>query len=356
MIRDHRQLSGKKGKPGKSRSRRVALVLGLLLIAVLMVIAASVSTHKPIQSSRPDVQSGPESSLTAIYLMTSSSVASPFDYGIWESQYGSTGYTVNFTFNPSTFILEITNVTTPSGPMSSVNGTVSQYPVDQTYIMIVDANGSASSQLTTSNEFYMSITAFDSYLVTPVVVSNTSQNLTVGEEWNISYFAAGGGYFIFPGNPFPSFPVSYVDIPNIFALPGYIAAVVKYYGDLANIPYSNPPIISYWSIPYPNLLKFPQWVQEVFVWAVNELVLIFEEIWYRGFVQLTTYATSGVNWGMNLLDSLWNAWTGLIQSTVAGAGIFAPIVTAFFFGITIVVIIGGLYLIYKIIGAVMSLL
>ena len=289
-----------------------------------MMIAASSSSQSSGSSVRPDTSSLP---ISHIYIGPGNATVME-DYALWSSTSGSIGNQLNITFNPVTGILEITEVTTPSGSMSSVNGTVSEYPVDSLGISIQDPNGSGFASLSDLSQFYVSVTSSDSYLITPTVVGS-SQNITVGEEWTIAYGGSGGGYFLFPNNPFPPFPVTWEKIGI------------------------GPLSVTF---PVPNLAGIPGWIEAIFLWAVNELVMIFEELWYKGFAELTTYATGGINWAMNLFDSLWSAWTGLMTTTEAGAGIFAPVIMALFFGITIIVIIGGLYLIYKIIGAVMSLL
>ena len=312
-------LSGGRGH----RSGKI-LILGLISIIILMMIAASSSNQSSGSSARPDNSSLP---ISHIYIGPGNATVMQ-DYAVWSSISGSTGYQLNITFNPVTGILEITEVTTPSGSMSSVNGTVSEYPVDSIGISIQDPNGSGFASLSDLSQFYVSVTSSDSYLITPTVVGS-SQNVTVGEEWTIAYGGTGGGYFLFPNNPFPPFPVTWEKIGI------------------------GPLSVTF---PVPNLDGIPGWIEALFLWAVNELVMIFEELWYKGFADLTTYATGGINWAMNLFDSVWSAWTALMQTTEAGAGIFAPVIMALFFGITIVVIIGGLYLIYKIIGAVMSLL
>lgn len=315
-------LSGGRGH----RSGKI-LILGLISIIILMMIAASSSSQSSGSPGavKPSVS---DSGITEIAITNTSSTTNYQIWGEWTPS-GSTGYQINFTFDPSTGIMKITMVETPpSGTDSTVNGTVSEFPLDSAHILIVDSNGSGSSSFSTISSFYVPITSQDAWEVTPVVVSSSS-NITVGEEWNISYFGSGGGYFIFPNNPFPPFPVTWEKIGI------------------------GPLSVTF---PVPNLAGIPGWIEAIFLWAVNELVMIFEELWYKGFADLTTYATGGINWAMNLFDSLWSAWTGLMTTTEAGAGIFAPVIMALFFGITIVVIIGGLYLIYKIIGAVMSLL
>ena len=329
MIRDRRQLPSKKGKSGKSRRRRVALVLGLLLIAVLMMIAASSSSQSSGSSARPDTSSLP---ISDIYIGPGNATVME-DYALWSSTSGSIGNQLNITFNPVTGILEITEVTTPSGSTSSVNGTVSEYPVDSIGISIQDPNGSGFASFSDLSQFYVYIsssgTSYDSYQITPSVVSS-SQNITVGEEWTIAYTGSEpGGYLIFPNNPFPPFPVTWEKI-------GIGSLSVTF--------------------PVPDLGGIPGWIEAIFFWAVNELVLIFEELWYKGIAGLTTYATGTVNWVMNLFDSLWAAWFGLMRVTVAGAGIFAPVIMAAFFGITIVVIVGSFFLLIKIVEGAISLL
>ena len=308
----------------KNRRTGAILVIGLISIIILMMIAASSSSQSSGSSARPDNSTLP---ISHIYIGPGNATVMQ-DYAVWSSTSGSTGYQLNITFNPVTGILEITNVTTPSGCSSSVNGTVSEYPVDSIGISIQDPNGSGFASLSDLSQFYVSVTSSDSYLITPTVVGS-SQNITVGEEWTIAYGGTGGGYFLFPNNPFPPFPVTWEKIGI------------------------GPLSVTF---PVPDLGGIPGWIEAIFLWAVNELVMIFEELWYKGFTDLTAYATGGINWAMNLFDSLWSAWTGLMTTTEAGAGIFAPVIMALFFGITIVVIIGGLYLIYRIIGAVMSLL
>ena len=62
---------------------------------------------------------------------------------------------------------------------------------------------------------------------------------------------------------FPSFPVDYITIPNMIDLPAYLKNVIGYYTNLLNAPYSNPPAMNTWSIPYPNITGITTWVENI---------------------------------------------------------------------------------------------
>lgn len=62
---------------------------------------------------------------------------------------------------------------------------------------------------------------------------------------------------------FPGFPVNYISIPNMIDLPGYLKNVIEYYTNILNVPYNNPPALNTWSIPYPNLLGIPTWIEKI---------------------------------------------------------------------------------------------
>ncbi len=128
--------------------------------------------------------------------------------------------------------------------------------------------------------------------------------------------------------PLPSFPISYATIPNVLDLPGWVYAMITYYGDVLNVPYSNPPSLPTWQIPYPNIWGIPQFILQIGVWVIGLFAAVFEwifaEISYLGVTyigQLFTALANGLTDGINT-----------VQQLSQQAGVFAPLVETAFFG------------------------
>lgn len=144
---------------------------------------------------------------------------------------------------------------------------------------------------------------------------------------------------------FPSFPVSYVDIPNIADLPGYIYAVTTYYGDVLNYPYSNPPTISYWRIPYPNLLGLPGWIGGIFAYFIGWVAAFF--LWV---VQVLVIIVSvPIDYLLNLVSDVINWTIQDIEGVASRAGIFGPVVAALLMGMILVAIVAGAFAIFNLV-------
>lgn len=138
---------------------------------------------------------------------------------------------------------------------------------------------------------------------------------------------------------FPAFPVDYVEVPNVIQLPSYIASMITYYTDVLNAPYSNPPSLSTWNIPYPNLLGIPTWLAELAAYGLG---------WGGAFVlwivsNLSFVVTAIIEAAVNTLSGAFTDLTYGIEDISGQTGIFSPIVAAILMGMLFVVIIVGLF-------------
>ena len=138
---------------------------------------------------------------------------------------------------------------------------------------------------------------------------------------------------------FPTFPVNYATIPNVVALPGWVASEIAYYTDVLNAPYKNPPQLATWSIPYPNIVALPQFVYRVAVWLIGLFGAVFEWLFQEAEYLGVTYLGDLANTANSIIVEA----TNYVQELAAATGIFAPVVEAVFFaGFIIFAIIAGL--------------
>ena len=121
---------------------------------------------------------------------------------------------------------------------------------------------------------------------------------------------------------FPSFPVGYVNVPDLIDLPSYIYSVTTYYGNPLNYPYPNPPIITSWSIPYPLLGEIPSFFLNVVVWLLGWGGAILEwtaQAMSYGAITLGDMAISDISGAFNATVSLSfqiSSQTGILQPLI----------------------------------------
>lgn len=125
---------------------------------------------------------------------------------------------------------------------------------------------------------------------------------------------------------FPSFPVSYVSVPNIINLPGWVFSEITYYGNPLNYPYSSPPALSTWSIPYPDLLKIPSFLLNLLIWLIGWAGALFEWVFAYASWGLSYIVGTLLNWSFDLLNNI----TNLANQAAGATGIFAPLIEALF--------------------------
>lgn len=126
--------------------------------------------------------------------------------------------------------------------------------------------------------------------------------------------------------PMPGFPVNWIRIPNLIDLPKYILSVTTYYGNPMNYPYSHPPVISSWQIPYPNLLGIPSFLADLIIWLLGWVGAMFEWVFIWSSDQLINLFKWGIQTGNNEFQNLVNTSQAISNST----GIFQPLVLTIF--------------------------
>jgi hypothetical protein len=154
-------------------------------------------------------------------------------------------------------------------------------------------------------------------------------------------------YPIFPKSSafgaFPGFPVNYISVPNVTDLPYYIYQVTSYYANITNYPYSKPPQIATWSIPYPNLGGLLSWIVNVFLWLGGWIGAIF--------AYAVEYASALIaNGVIYLIDLTTGLITSIIQTTeqlTAPAGIWAIPLDVMIVGLVTIATIMGLFALSK---------
>jgi hypothetical protein len=135
---------------------------------------------------------------------------------------------------------------------------------------------------------------------------------------------------------FPTFPLSYVKVPNIVQLPSWVWSEITYYTDVLNAPYSHPPTLQTWSIPYPDILKLPTFFLNIFYWLIGLAA--------AGFEWVFAYAAWGLgSIGQYLIYTISGYLTDIINYATQisnGAGIFAPLIEVAFLAIVVLAAIG----------------
>jgi hypothetical protein len=135
---------------------------------------------------------------------------------------------------------------------------------------------------------------------------------------------------------FPTFPISYVKVPDILTLPSWIYNEIAYYTNVLNYPYNSPPALLTWSIPYPNILKLPQFFLNILYWIVGLAGAAFEWIFAYAAWGLGTIGTDVINTSSGLLNDLINYAVQISNQT----GIFAPLIEVAFLAIVVLAAIG----------------
>ena len=147
---------------------------------------------------------------------------------------------------------------------------------------------------------------------------------------------------------FPPFPVGYVNIPNILDLPSYIFSVTTYYGNPLNYPYSSPPIIASWRIPYPNLLALPTFFEKLVLWLMGWAGAVFE--W--SFQWLSIEGQNFTIWGINGISAMIQGITNTSEAVSNATGIFQPVVFALFAGIILFAIVATAFMAINLVGKI----
>ena len=137
---------------------------------------------------------------------------------------------------------------------------------------------------------------------------------------------------------FPSFPVGYAQIPDMLDLPSYIYSVTTYYGNPLNYPYSNPPLIASWDIPYPNIFQIPSFFENVILWALGWLGAVFE--W--SFQWLSVEGTNFSIWAIHGLSGVVQTLTTTSESIAQATGIFQPLIFALLAGMILFAVVGAI--------------
>ena len=120
-------------------------------------------------------------------------------------------------------------------------------------------------------------------------------------------------YPTFPTNSlygnFPNFPVNYIDIPNLVDFPAYLRNLITYYTNILNAPYTNPPALNTWSIPYPNLLGIPTWIEKIGYYIAGWGGAILRYVLKYTVALLVNGVSFILNSGMGSLSSIMTAIT-----------------------------------------------
>lgn len=142
---------------------------------------------------------------------------------------------------------------------------------------------------------------------------------------------------------FPSFPLNYVKVPDIVTLPSWIYSEITYYTDVFNAPYSHPPMLQTWSIPYPDLLKLPAFFLNIFYWLIGLAA--------AGFEWVFAYAAWGLgSIGSYLIYTVSSYLNDIIDYAIQisnGAGIFAPLIEVAFLTTIVLGAIGIAFAIFN---------
>lgn len=139
---------------------------------------------------------------------------------------------------------------------------------------------------------------------------------------------------------FPSFPVGYAQIPDILDLPSYIYSVTTYYGNPFNYPYSNPPLIASWDIPYPNIFQIPSFFENVILWVLGWLGAVFE--W--SFQWLSAEGTNSAIWAINGMSAIVQSLTATSEEIAQSTGIFEPLIFALLAGMILFAVVGVVFI------------
>lgn len=134
---------------------------------------------------------------------------------------------------------------------------------------------------------------------------------------------------------FPAFPTISYQIPNMLDFPSYIAAIVPYYADVINYPYSNPPKLGTWTIGIPNLLAIPNWIAQIVMWVAGWLGAVLK----YGIIYVLYFIGNGILYLINLGAGTFTAVITATQSLAKPLGIFAIPVEMGIAGLLIVALI-----------------
>lgn len=147
---------------------------------------------------------------------------------------------------------------------------------------------------------------------------------------------------LFANGSLPSFPTGQINVPDIFELPGYIEQVISYYGDIFNAPYSHPPTIGYWTIPYPNLGGIASWIINSILWLFGWVGAVFEYAIRYVAALIVNGITAFINLGTGLITDTINftlsigksagAWAIPIEALIGGALLVIIVLVTFALG------------------------
>jgi hypothetical protein len=142
---------------------------------------------------------------------------------------------------------------------------------------------------------------------------------------------------------FPGFPVNHISVPNVTDLPYYIYQVTSYYANITNYPYSKPPQIATWSIPYPNLGGLLTWIVNIFLWLGGWIGAVFAYGIKYAAALLANTVIYIFDIGTGLITSIFQT----MESLTAPAGIWAIPLDVVIVGLLLIGTIMGLFAISK---------
>lgn len=113
-------------------------------------------------------------------------------------------------------------------------------------------------------------------------------------------------------------------------------------------PYTTPGI----TIPVPNIFGIPGWILDIFTWMLCQIGGGWEYLWSTLSKTVSGAFISGLSFLFAFLGDLFSLMNVIGSKT----GIFEPIVTAFLFGLALLLIVVVLYAVVKLIIYLVELL
>ena len=141
----------------------------------------------------------------------------------------------------------------------------------------------------------------------------------------------------------PAFPTIQIQIANPITLPKWVAQMVGYYGNVLNIPYTNPPKEPLISFPIPNILLIPLYILHLSLWILGWAGAIFEYLVVFSADALGNLIISGIN----LITGTFTNVLTYTKEQTTGLGIFSIPIEIFVAGIMLVLMIGLIFGIVK---------
>lgn len=139
---------------------------------------------------------------------------------------------------------------------------------------------------------------------------------------------------------FPSFPVGYAQIPDVLDLPSWGLSLVEYRMNPLNYPFANPPTLTTWSIPYPEILQIPSFFGQIFLWLLGWTGAVFE--W--SFKWLSVESTNLAIWAINGLSGIIQSLTLTSENISRSTGIFQPVIFALLAGMILFAVVGAVFI------------